>query len=152
MSLLTCHAFSLAQEANSTNTCLAMKNSQPCISQIPWWHYLQTGKAKVTAKAAVNQMCLKHSIFLLGNRTHLLCFPQGKGYLAHLLLKQRTPDTQIYLRPTCDIGPWLWSINPLSLQTAQRQSLSSARCIRQLQEKIWKALKQHFPNCSTWYS
>lgn len=28
--------FFLAQEANSTNTCLAMKNSQPYISQIPW--------------------------------------------------------------------------------------------------------------------
>lgn len=28
--------FPLAQEANNTNTCLAMKNSQPYISEIPW--------------------------------------------------------------------------------------------------------------------
>jgi hypothetical protein len=28
--------FPLAQEANNTNTWLAMKNSQPYISEIPW--------------------------------------------------------------------------------------------------------------------
>lgn len=88
MSLLTCHAFFPAQGANSTNTCLAMKNSQPYISQI-LVTLLANWKAKVMAKAAVDQMCLKHSIFLLGNLTHLLLFPEDKGCLAHLPLKER---------------------------------------------------------------
>lgn len=73
---------------------------------------LENWKAKVTAEAAVNQMCLKHSIFLLGNLTHLLHFPQDKGYLAHLLLKERMPDTQIRLTPTCNISHGLQGINP----------------------------------------
>ena len=73
---------------------------------------LANWKAKVTAKAAVNQKCLKHSILLLGNLTHLLHFPQDEGHLAHILLKARTPDTQIHLTPTCYIGHWLPSLNP----------------------------------------
>lgn len=73
---------------------------------------LANWKAKVTAKAAVNQKCLKHSILLLGNLTHLLHFPQDEGHLAHILLKARTPDTQIHLTPTCYIGHWLPGLNP----------------------------------------
>lgn len=36
-------------------------------------------KAKVTAKAAVNQMCLKCRLFLLGNLTHLQYLPKAKA-------------------------------------------------------------------------
>lgn len=73
---------------------------------------LANWKAKVTAKAAVNQKCLKHSILLLGNLTHLLHFPQDEGHLAHILLKARTPDAQIHLTPTCNMGHWLPGLNP----------------------------------------
>jgi hypothetical protein len=49
------------------------------------------------AKAAVNQMCLKLNIFLLGNLTHLLCFPKDKCYLAHLLQRERERERENFL-------------------------------------------------------
>lgn len=107
--------------------------------------WLANWKAKVTAEADVNQMCLKHSIFPLGNLTPLLCFLKGRGHLAHFPLKERE-------RLTCNVSDATFqSWPPAPKPLPPRQTLSSTQCIRQLQKEIEKALELHFPNCFTWY-
>lgn len=50
------------------------------------------------------------------------------------------PDAQTYPKPTCAIGPWLLTQQSRP-HDRSKESLSSARCIRQLLRKIREALK-----------
>lgn len=122
MLLLTCHAFFLPWRPIAQIHVLPWKIHHRALGRYPGDISCKL-ESQGQTKAAINQKCLKHSIFQLENLTHLLCFPQDKGYLAYLFTqRERTPATQMYLISTCSINHWLWSIDPLFLTIAQRQA------------------------------